>query len=101
MGDPLMAVSKKRARLTKDGEPDPAPFVRVIDDGLAEPRVVAQAYLQAYGQWIEAGGDPSGDVVQERPEVDPTDPGSRLIQILREAQFKGATKSLPTIQEVK
>ncbi len=93
-----MAVSKKRARLTKAGEPDPAPFLRVIDDGLAEPRVVAQAYRTVFQQWVDAGGDVStGAIEAERPEPEP----DRLIQILREAQFKGATKSLPTIQEVK
>lgn len=95
-----MAVSKKRIRLTKDGEPDPGAFTRLIDEGLAEPAVVAQAYMVAFGQWMDAGGDPSGPVLAERPDVDPTDPGSRLIHIMRDAQFKGATQSLPT-KEVK
>lgn len=93
-----MAISKKdQRRGTPADRPDEAAFQKVIDDGLAHPDVVAEAYGQALDAWGANGGtwpESAGDVVAVRPVLDPDAPmtlTSRLIQIRRRQLFKGTT----------
>lgn len=96
-----MAVSKKQKTKQGGDGPDAAAFVRLIDEGLAEPSDVARAYFQAlsehnaektYTELLrEAFAD--GGVVSERPIVDPNEepsPEGRLIALRRSLLiFKG------------
>jgi len=76
--------------------PDAKAFVRVIDDGLASPSVVSAAYQQALTDWAAgktyAEQIRPGDVVQERPVIDPSlapTPEARMIMLGRVAAFTG------------
>lgn len=71
-----MAVNKAAQRATSTVRPDPAPFQAVIDQGRAPIDLVLDAYAHVLGIWIANGGSEiqPGDVVQERPAVDPYEP---------------------------
>ena len=86
--DMAILKSKKRENLTTP--PDPAPFDRLVEQGLADPAVVAEAYAQVYAAWVAAGGQAKVEIVQERPEVTDADRqsvGSVLIWRRRMAMF--------------
>lgn len=93
-----MAVSKRQKRAGEIHIPDAALFVRVIEDGHADPAVVSAAYQQALRQSItgttEAERLALADVVQERPEIDPAElptPEAQMVMLHRQHTFKGGT----------
>lgn len=90
-----MAISKKLKQIG-DGPamPDAASFLKIIDDGLADPLAVSRAYQQAMQDWKRAGGrvelDPR-DVVAERPVITKADretPEARMTMLGRISMFK-------------
>ena len=91
---PLMAISKKVKRLGGPSIPEAAAFVRVIDEGMADPEVVSHAYQQAMRDWRRAGGRVElrpDDVTQDRAEAltgaDREAPEARLILLGRTFTF--------------
>lgn len=90
-----MAISKKAKRQDGPSMPDAASFVRVIDEGMADPEVVSHAYQQAMGEWRRTGGRVElrpEDVTQDRAEAiasgDRRAPEARMTMLGRTFTFK-------------
>lgn len=86
-----MAINKKAQRAASTVRPDPAPFQALVDQGKAALDVVLDAYEVVLCQWSANGGtSDSGDVIQDRPVVDPNEPpglDALLIHRWRERMF--------------
>lgn len=87
-----MAVSKERKEQPAGDPPDPAPFDRIIREGLADIDDVLDAYQLVLGEWGAAGGHfVAVEITQERPVIDPNEPPSvqsLLIRRNRERMFQ-------------
>jgi hypothetical protein len=84
-----VAVNRKQKQTQDGATPDAAAFVRLIDEGLAEPRAVVLAYFQAVNEANAGKTDAEVlrgvKIVQEYPgPPDPNDPGNRLVLLYRE-----------------
>lgn len=83
-------MSKANKRQQGSSEPDPEAFERLL--GQYDEAVLIEAYLQAFDEWIAAGGPPPGpsdDLAQERPEVAELSFAGRAILHRRRAMFTG------------
>lgn len=82
-----MAISK-RTRQASAEPPSVVPFLRVLDEGAADPVTVAKAYQHVLAEWSDAGGGADVEIVAERPEPDPSTPAARMVRLMRETQWK-------------